>query len=351
MDSGSVHALTLRVVTYNVLSPPLCYVQHFPHCQPEDLDEEKRWTRVLAKLEQISSADSLPTVICLQEVTERWAARFHSHFQRRGWHFVFALTPLTVAQPMGVALAWPNSALELDDLLILQLGAEVQIPKPPEQSWLRWILSVVTFGRLNRSLPELEPWAVAAKKQNRLLAARLFHRPTGRGFTVATYHMPCLFEKPVQRQAKAIHSAILRSSALRFAAGCDLILAGDFNTKPQDSELSLVQAGVMETSDEAYPPDAGDLSLASLLPCHGTALRSAYAQALGGEPSFTNYAWPEIRAEPFRETLDYIFVTERVLVVGVQDLPKTMLGEPVFPTAEEPSDHVLLAADLCLGSH
>lgn len=82
------------------------------------------------------------------------------------------------------------------------------------------------------------------------------------------------------------------------------------------------------------------------------AMKSAYAEATGSEPAFTNYAWSDWDKEgPFQETLDYIFVSANVACEGVKPLPATKdevrLQSPSgFPTKAEPSDHVLIAADL-----
>ena len=76
------------------------------------------------------------------------------------------------------------------------------------------------------------------------------------------------------------------------------------------------------------------------------AMRSAYAVA-GEEPDFTNFA--RIKEEdPFIDTLDYIFLSEEWKVKGVKELcHRTDSGGP-FPNLDrgEPSDHVLIAADL-----
>ena len=78
-------------------------------------------------------------------------------------------------------------------------------------------------------------------------------------------------------------------------------------------------------------------------------MRSAYLEADGSEPAFTNFAWSAWDKEaPFQDTLDYIFVSEHLEVKGVSPLPS--LSEvahlPGFPSESEPSDHLAIAADL-----
>jgi len=161
--------------------------------------------------------------------------------------------------------------------------------------------------------------------------------------------MPCLFEEPQLRQAKAIHAAIARASVMRFADGTGVAFAGDFNTKPEDSELEVLQSAMLGPSDKAHPPNCGGLSLSTWLAQDNTRrLRSAYAAFCGSEPNFTNYAWIEKEPHPFQATLDYIFVSDDLSVEGVRPLPDSA-PEEVFPSASEPSDHLMLAADILLG--
>ena len=74
--------------------------------------------------------------------------------------------------------------------------------------------------------------------------------------------------------------------------------------------------------------------------------QSAYQQAYGREPDFTNYA-QLFDDEPFIETIDYIFVSNQgVDVVACKPLPNRSEAKGPFPTREEPSDHILIAAEL-----
>ena len=72
-------------------------------------------------------------------------------------------------------------------------------------------------------------------------------------------------------------------------------------------------------------------------------MRSAYADALGAEPELTNWAFTRGSEGDFKDTLDYIFVSDGVDVAGVKPIRVT---EGPLPTEAEPSDHVLIAADL-----
>ena len=105
----------------------------------------------------------------------------------------------------------------------------------------------------------------------------------------------------------------------------------------------------------------------------------------GGEPEFTNYAHIQDQEDPFIGTLDYIFLSKKEKtttttdaattarsitsskgkkdddnddnvvgqwwkVNGVSKLPTVINSGGPFPNAVEPSDHLLIAADLELVS-
>jgi hypothetical protein len=63
------------------------------------------------------------------------------------------------------------------------------------------------------------------------------------------------------------------------------------------------------------------------------------------EPAFTN--WAKIKDdEPFIETLDYIFLSPRVKALTTLALPAQSELDGPLPNGVEPSDHLLIAADI-----
>ena len=70
-------------------------------------------------------------------------------------------------------------------------------------------------------------------------------------------------------------------------------------------------------------------------------------QALKREPDFTNHA--QVRNdEPFVDTLDYVFLSRHWRVADVQSTPHRDDVVGPFPTRLEPSDHLLIAAEVVL---
>lgn len=159
------------------------------------------------------------------------------------------------------------------------------------------------------------------------------------------------------------------------------ILAGDWNIKPIDTIYTKLTTGqAMDEQDPARPMDKHGVPWK----CDISPMTSAYAAvnyynshdenssgtsitSSRREPEFTNYAQVKDDA-PFMDTLDYIFLShgsssrtsnnkekeESTLnnrrcdwkVTNVQSLPSKDKGPFPNLTVKEPSDHVLIAADL-----
>ncbi len=96
--------------------------------------------------------------------------------------------------------------------------------------------------------------------------------------------------------------------------------------------------------------DAGEEGLVpAYAPEHGwkpsldVAMRSAYAEANGTEPEFTNHTVNF--SGPFSGTLDYLFLSGGVRAESMDVLPRLADAAPA-PSEREPSDHWPLAGTL-----
>jgi mRNA deadenylase 3'-5' endonuclease subunit Ccr4 len=346
--SAMVRPLSVRVVTYNVLSSHLADPWHFSTLNPHHLAAENRLPMVLEKLDEEIQRSSL---ICLQEVSHDWAGSLHAHFANRGYHLVTGLYGKRFNGYMGVAIAWPTALMKCIDVDISRLSdkREGGWPKAPEASiWLRVsnkVSSIVRptlekIGLLARA--PIDPWEMSENRSNILLTVRLEEKESGRSFALGNYHMPCAFYAP---RVMTIHCEMAAKHVQNLAADMPYILAGDWNIKPNSSSYVLVTTGRMDRGDPEYPE-----------PKHGmewrptaNPMRSAYAESGHGEPDFTNYARVGEK-EPFIDTLDYIFLSDHWKVAGVKSLPKREDSGGPFPNLDrkEPSDHILIAADLKL---
>ena len=127
------------------------------------------------------------------------------------------------------------------------------------------------------------------------------------------------------------------------------IVAGDFNIKPADSCYKFLTSGQLDTADPCHPtPKNGVEWTPTCKP-----MDSACVAYRSKEPDFTNYARVK-EDEPFIDTLDYIFLSRGQWKVEnmATFVDRTKAGGP-FPNLEEsePSDHILMAADLVVASN
>ena len=355
----------VQLVTYNVLSSHLAEADYFIHCQPEHLDAATRLARLKTKL---AAETARGAVVCLQEVSTDWAGELHVFFAQRGYHLATALYGKPNNGYMGVALAWPLARFDVTDVAIERISdtkAWPPAPEPPRPSAAARLASLARGALRALRLappapkPPVDEWREARRRFNQAVAARLVCKASGRRLCVATYHMPCVFWAP---RVMTIHTALLFQWGERFAAGDPLVVAGDFNFKPHDAQYALVTSGALPTDAALAPPDdepwrpdlPSSLRLSSAYAAHAAAGGDGDGGDGGGgaaedEPDFTNFAQTKRDDEPFVETLDYIFVSrEHWAVAGVEPLPHRGAVLGPLPTRDEPSDHILLRAELAL---
>ena len=199
---------------------------------------------------------------------------------------------------------------------------------------------------------------------NVLLTVSLRERKSGTVFSVSNYHMPCAFFAPpvmnihaelaarrVQMLAEKTWLSLNNEENAEVDDCVDessrripYIVAGDFNILPDSPHYKLLTTGTLNESDPTYPPAKHGVPWKiQMLP-----MDSAYFLANSTEPEFTNYA--EVKGdEPFIGTLDYIFLSKhKWRIRTVKELPSVAESGGPFPNEDEPSDHVLIYADIDL---
>eukprot|EP00004_Rigifila_ramosa_P004401 TRINITY_DN1483_c0_g1_i10.p1 TRINITY_DN1483_c0_g1~~TRINITY_DN1483_c0_g1_i10.p1 ORF type:complete len:241 (+),score=55.00 TRINITY_DN1483_c0_g1_i10:417-1139(+) len=181
------------------------------------------------------------------------------------------------------------------------------------------------------------------------VAVRLRDRTTGLCVVAVCVHVTWRYDQPdVQcAQIRAVVGALDRFCKPSDGA---VLMAGDFNAAAGGTPHQLVWQG--RTSAPFPAATDGAMVLGALqhpwaLPLH---FHSVYWTAAGSEPAFTN------KTPDFTGCLDYIWVAQRAAAVGwsapevvsVVPVPsEAALGGPV-PSAEQPSDHLPLAAVLAV---
>ncbi|CBJ31273.1 conserved unknown protein [Ectocarpus siliculosus] len=325
--------MDFRVATYNILCSHLAEPTRFPQCSPRNLDAPTRLKRVKHKLDAEISKGS---VICLQEVGIGWAGDLHVYFMDRGYAFVTAHYGKHFNNYMGVALAWPLDKYECLTVDTTRLSDTRRWGREPRQE---------REEKEAKQAAEPPSTPIAERRFNQVLFARLRPKtgaadlPNGGTFCIGTYHMPCLFNiRPVM----VMHTSLAIRHLAKLAGPDPLVFAGDFNFNPDSDCYKLAVEGDLPESSGDFPvrPEWEK----DWTPKTGVCLQSAYKQVDGKEPDFTNNAKVE-DWDPFIDTLDYIFHTPGITAVKVLPLKHRSEVNGPFPVSEEPSDHVILAAE------
>eukprot|EP01089_Gocevia_fonbrunei_P015576 TRINITY_DN4590_c0_g1_i1.p1 TRINITY_DN4590_c0_g1~~TRINITY_DN4590_c0_g1_i1.p1 ORF type:complete len:179 (-),score=28.37 TRINITY_DN4590_c0_g1_i1:24-560(-) len=174
--------------------------------------------------------------------------------------------------------------------------------------------------------------------------------------------MPCAFE---DQATMLIHTSAALQHVANLSGDVPYILTGDWNTKPGDISYDLITKGKIDNKHPSHPgrnpltkfqwvQDPQDSTktikknISFKFDAQINPLESAYYTALGKEPEFTNYVNSALRVKEgvvFCSTLDYLFYSSGGWkVLDVERLPKLSDVDGTFPNAEQPSDHLLLAA-------
>ena len=370
--------LSVRIVSYNVLSSHLASSDHFTACKPEDLDFANRLPLVLSKLEsEIKDCQTMdkPVIFCLQEVSHSFAGPLHTFFANNRYTMITGLYGKPFNNYMGIALAYPIDAyetiaaeqvrlsdcrsqgwpreprIEAEGISAKISNVKRSLRKFSQGSLKRGIRSIMGPMRDLLRLPPppkdpIDPWHMSENRQNILVSVCLKERVEagdGQTFCLSNYHMPCAFYAP---PVMNIHADLAAKHCQDFAATvgpCPHILAGDFNLMPDSAHYKMLTTGVLPRFDPTYPAEKHGMTWQP----EAKPMHSAYAVSSHGEPDYTNYA--KIRNdEPFIGTLDYIFLSDEWDVDDVQKIPNREEYPGPFPTDAEPSDHLLISADLSL---
>ena len=318
----------IRVATYNVLSSALASPSHFTSCNAADLAFDTRLPRILTKLDEEVHQQA---IICLQEVSHDFVGPLHVFFAKRNYHFITGLYGKRFNNYMGIGLAFPLEKFEAHMIDISTLsdkreGGWPREPRKPEPAiilkvvngvvvkpvtWLSGQLSKVIVSVANivlgekdesyivkllkgSSSKERDHWDQAQWRNNQLLFAKLRDKETNRVFGISTYHMPCAFYAP---KAMNIHAdmAMRRTQKLAIDSSAaketeqtpiPTVLAGDFNLKPNSPEYQLITTGNLHEDDPTYPTSKFGMEWK----ISASPMKSAYVEANGCEPDFTNHA-------------------------------------------------------------
>src|SRR5579872_5278818 len=274
-----------KVVTCNLLSPYYAKQDWYPHVKPDDLDFEKRVPRVIKLINEWMDENC---IICLQELSEQWLDVLKPIFEDAQYSLC---SELYANGKMGVGIAFPIHQYTLAQkqesfLCGTYIGTLVKRLRILESK-----KKCVLDRNIMRELKD------AAKSVNPVLTV-LLKNYDGEKILVATYHMPCCYDKNYFFAAH-IHSAKTGLNLLKNKYNADtVILTGDFNIKSTSPEYKLL-VGNEFTQEELLTTAKFIASLQTVYDyiklklTAGTTFNSAHVMQHGKEPPYTNISIKE----------------------------------------------------------
>lgn len=199
---------SMKFTSYNVLSSHLSEVSHFQACKPEFLDPVYRLKLLKEKLDTEIKDDA---VICLQEVSHKWAGVLHGYFAARGYHMVTGLYGSKFNGYMGVAVAVPTAKYDIVDVDITRIADTKKVQRKPKPGYVQNIFNIIKrflhklAVELGMAKVSFDFWDNVLYRTNQMVSLRLMDKADQKPFVIGTYHMPCMFKKP----AGEIHLLIL----------------------------------------------------------------------------------------------------------------------------------------------
>lgn len=315
--------MMIRVCTYNILSTKLVSPDWHIGVPGKYLATEYRWNLIKEKL---SNKIKDNYIISIQELSEEWLSKLLIYFRHNNYMFVYDSAYL------GVGIAFSNK-YNLKSMNIVCVGEELRKSSKPVQ------FSNNLIGRIFRwfsSFQKKDNWQLALDKRNRYVRVTLSNEISN-DFDVYTYHMPCAFTNPdlMLIQACGLLNCVEKEAEVR-----PYILTGDFNSRAYGEVYNMITEGkCREVKSNKF----------TTLPRFNTKpLKSAYKEANCIEPVFTCSAWSKQENKLFRDTIDYIFYSNGFEIDSAKRIIFTDTAKGPYPCETEPSDHILIGADLKL---
>ena len=333
---------TIHTVTFNILSPQLCSNDIFDMCDEDSINGKARWKRI-AKLTTRWMKEE--RIMALQELCDRWEPSLNVHFIKNNYHL---LSKQYSNGKLGVGIAYPKDIYELVQYNVFNVGLSYHQILIDGLSMRNIIKQQSTpnfdANEINTTVTHLNE---AIYAENKCVSIKLRHKndPT-KEFWVATYHMPCKYDKPT-----IMYSHIISVMSHLNHLCCDLpvIFMGDLNIVPGSVSYDIltnrtIPADLLKlfkySGNRSYPFKSSDPDFNPT--DRLITFASAWKDINGKEPNYTNVCITSKKT--FIDTLDYTFYKGVIPIKCEFDNRTTNYPDACnqipHPTSICPSDHI-----------
>jgi mRNA deadenylase 3'-5' endonuclease subunit Ccr4 len=210
--------MSIKVVTFNILSSFLAEPEYFPNSKIEHLDSDYRFNGLLYILDKYIKEDY---IICLQEISNEWQLKLTTFFHNLRWSYFMRCRTEKFGEGIFVNYKY-------------NIG-EYNFHK----------INDTLFDTSEYNVEELEQ-VEAAKNTIRYLSV-LELMKNGIKFFVITLHMPCKYKQP---KLMKVYTLFLKNLVNKIAGDTPVILAGDFNILHGGIEYNILTDSFEDSSDE-----------------------------------------------------------------------------------------------------
>jgi len=320
----------IKVITYNLLSPNLCYPDEFKDYDSSYLDGNSRKNKIVLLIDEWTSQEN-PPIICFQEVAASWKGTLEKIFFNRSYHFFTMSYGYKRNGFFGVSIAVPYS-YQVDKIEYIPISDHIVAVTPSEEPQQIPNLFGKIFSFLDMTPPpKTKEELIQEAKKRPNLTIKITLKKEDTSFILYNYHMPCAFRTPI---VQTLHLDALKKLFYQHP-NIPTIFAADLNLTPDSIGYNYLTTSQLPPDHAEYFPERDHYKLA---------LQSAYKQFNDQEPQFTCHSdtlWGGL----FKNTLDYIFVSHHFKTISSKLL---MFSEEKMPNKLSPSDHLPVQAELII---
>jgi hypothetical protein len=314
--------LNVTVFSWNVLADTFFSPANYPTYEGVIFNSVEKKQQVLRRIYAQMKAQ---TLIALQEVCDILMPDLVKLAVNNGYTIRDAYYGGEEKGNMGVVLMWPTDLYKVEKYDQIVVGQYIEgEAEEVHHSWLDWWREVP---------PPQCPLEYAQKRPNILIGVNLIG-PEG-PFTLAVYHMPCAFWD----------ERIMKYHLQTVCEACRSL-------NQPDSSVYVKSNSFYKKSNTPHPPliICMDMNAKPDSPLYASMLEADMVSAHafeGEEPEFTTWAQSKREAEPFKATIDYIWVSKDSISKVTTKMAKCKAG--MMPSNKYPSDHLWTTAQLKFG--